>query len=471
MTRVTQLVRFATVFGVAVLSASCVKDNVVYRDAPSFTNPPAAALNFVGYSKEEQKQTVCGNCHVDQQTKWAQTKHSSAWADLQASGHATKDCEACHTVNALGNSSQADKAGWTATSDTRYHDVQCESCHGPGLDHISTPTLANRPLASIAVDTNGTLKNGCAECHNGTHNPFMEEWKSSAHGIGAELSHTSGNASCAPCHNAQGALKAWGVNTNYKELGGTELSITCAVCHDPHAPAAGKQLRFALDDPSEEGNLCMRCHHKRGAPDMTAQSRGAHSPEGPTLLGYAGWFPPGVVLPDTIIATHATDRNPRLCAGCHVNRTTVSDPSTGNFVFQGTGHGFNAIPCLDAQGKPTTGDCDISARTFKACTGSGCHGSEAAARGAFTTAELRIDELVNQLNVLIAQIPSTEFAQDSRYTTGEGAKFNVSLAKKQGSFVHNPFLIEALLTATIRQVKLDYGLTAPATVNLDNILR
>ncbi|NIQ60186.1 MAG: hypothetical protein GWN71_44785, partial [Gammaproteobacteria bacterium] len=47
---------------------------------------------------------------------------------------------------------------------------------------------------------------------------------------------------------------------------------------------------------------------------------------------------------------------------------------------------------------------------------------------------------------------------DDRYTTGEGARFNAELAALRGSTAHNPFLVEALLRASIDQVRADYDL-------------
>lgn len=454
----------------AAALSGCVDEKLVYRETPSFTEPPAAAASYVGYSKTDTKQTTCGNCHVDWQTKWATTKHSTAWADLQASGHATDACAACHSVSSLGNAETEANVGYVATKDKRYEDVQCENCHGKGLAHVSSPKSSNRPLASIAVGAAGEAVSGCGECHTGSHEPFVDEWRESAHGIGAELGHTGTNASCAPCHNAQGALAAFGVTSNYQEKGAAPMSITCAVCHDPHAKDNPAQLRFPVDVASVEDNLCMKCHHKRGTVDMASQSRGPHSPEGPMLLGEAGYWPAGAV---SLVATHGSDKNPKLCAGCHVNRFTVNDPATGGFVFQATGHRFEAIPCLDGTGKPVKGPCDISAQSFKACTASGCHGSEAAARSAFIVAEDRIKELGIELNALVAQIPTTEFVQDAVVTVGEGAKFNAGFADDRlapGSAVHNPFLVEALLTESIKAVKAKYGLTTSATLNLNRIL-
>ncbi|OYV68678.1 MAG: hypothetical protein B7Z72_08055, partial [Gemmatimonadetes bacterium 21-71-4] len=174
---------------------------------------------------------------------------------------------------------------------------------------------------------------------------------------------------------------------------------------------------------------------------------------------------------DTIVATHGSERNPSLCATCHVSRFAVNDPATGSFVFQATGHLFNAIPCLDAKGLPTTGDCAISQRTFAACAGSGCHGSGDVARSAMLAVEGRFSLLDSTLTHMIAKIPGTEFSDtDGRYTTGEGAKFNLSLSRAPGAYVHNPFLIEALMTASIKQITSDYGISASDKVNLNTIL-
>jgi predicted CXXCH cytochrome family protein len=447
-----------------LLLGTCVSTDIVYRNS-QFPQPKAEAKGFVGYSQTDTKQTTCGNCHVDQQSTWSGTKHSHAWADLQASGHSTTECQACHSVNDRGNASTDASSGYTSTLDARYQDVQCESCHGAGLTHITAPTIDNRPLASIAVSVGSD--NGCSECHTGVHSPFVEEWASSRHGIVESAPST--RPECIGCHTAQGALAAMGVNTNYVEkTSTTPLPIVCAVCHDPHDATQTHQLRFAIDAPDLDRNLCMRCHQRRSNPDPTS-SNGPHSPQGPTLLGTAGWFPPILIAQGIteINATHGSPvANPSLCATCHVNRATVTDALTGAFTFQSTGHNFHAIPCLDDTGKPTAdSSCVITQRSFAGCTASGCHGSEAAARGALISVQSQVDGLVAQLNSLIAQVPSTEFVTgDGKITTGEGAKFNARLAALPGQPVHNPFLIRTLLTASIAQVEQDYSLTLSSRV-------
>jgi predicted CXXCH cytochrome family protein len=477
---------FALAGAVSLLAvAGCVNDKIVYRDRTTFDTPPAAAASFVGYSKTETRQTVCGACHVTQQTLWIGTKHANAFRTLDTLPASQKQdfCYACHTVSQNGSGVTATSAGWTAKKDLRYRDFHCESCHGPGLTHVSGPTLQNIPLPSIKTDTVGTL--GCGSCHSGVHHPFVAEWKLSAHGSvphwGTAASSPNNNTACQSCHTGQGKLAAMGVEarTNYQEKGfkGGPVPITCAVCHDPHSANVGKQLRMAIDVPDETRNLCMSCHMRRAGPEIgvLGARNSPHSPEGPMLLGTAGWWPPGLTVPgglDRIQGTHGSEKNPRLCAGCHVNSYTVTDSITKQPIGV-TGHRFLAIPCVDAQGVPTRAQTctNLAQRSFRSCTTSGCHGSETAARSAFAIAEQRLEELAAQVTAMLARVPSSEInANDTRYTTAEGAQFNAALARVEGSAAHNPFLAEALLTASIQQLRKDYNLPVSAELDLRNTM-
>lgn len=439
------------------------EDDVVFRDRQLFETPPDGAGNFLGYSSVADQQTVCGNCHVGKQAEWLQTAHAGAWGSLEESGHAQDVCRDCHAVSSLGNEVTEPNVGWVATGHRRYEDVQCESCHGPGLVHVTDPD-ASQPLASMLAGTDMT--SGCGECHQGSHTPYVEEWSQSRHG--SMNAYPQGNPSCTGCHETRGIFAEWGVDVNYIEEGqAAHIPITCAVCHDPHDATNEGQMRFPIDEPSVEGNLCMMCHHKRGVPDPTT-FRGPHSPQGPLLMGEAGWRPDDFVYGTApVVATHGSEANPRLCATCHVSPMTVNDATSGEFLYQSTGHSFRAIPCLDAQGIPTTDDdCAIQQRAFTSCAAGGCHGSDGAARSAMVTARLRVDRLIAELDALLAQVPATEFVVNEVYTTAEGARFNSELGAMGGSPVHNPFLVEALLLESIRRVELDYGLAASPSLSL-----
>jgi hypothetical protein len=74
-------------------------------------------------------------------------------------------------------------------------------------------------------------------------------------------------------------------------------------------------------------------------------------------------------------------------------------------------------------------------------------------------------------------VPAGEInPSDNRYTTAEGATFNSQLADRSGSVVHNPFLLEALLIASIQQIQREYGIaprmtTTDLTTELQRVLK
>ncbi len=470
-----------------VATIGCTDTNTVFRDRPPFNPPPDTASGFLGYYNDSTGQTTCGNCHVDHQTKWAGTRHAGAYATLINSGHAQTYCMNCHTVGPNGNDATG-LVGFAKVQSKGYWDVQCESCHGPGLAHVTAPDASDAPLARISmVDST----NSCGSCHAGEHNPFFNEWSQSRHGranpevIASYESNPAGEASCMPCHEGRNTLRAWGVNADYVEkndviTGSTAFGQQCAVCHDPHSDRNPGQLRFPIDDPSPENNLCMKCHARRFEPQLTS-NRGPHAPQGPVLLGSAGYWPAGY---DTtaLVATHGDPAaNPRFCAGCHVNSFQSTD-STGVAVFS-TGHLFRPIPCL-VNGRPVAdNNCayDATARTWQACTT--CHSSVTAVVSAFAANRATLNTFANQIWVdvngdgnvnagdtgLLTEVASTEFSTtDNKITVAEGALFNVRLVgegrydngdKSMG--VHNPFLSQAILAASIQALTDTYGLAPP----------
>jgi hypothetical protein len=515
------------VVAIAAVAALGACTDIVYRNRPPFNPPPDPASGFLGYFSAGDRQTTCGNCHVGQQADWIQTAHANAWDTLQANPGAQPFCETCHTVNSRGNQAQA-TVGYDKVKNVAYHDVQCESCHGPGLNHVENPTIkANRPIASAmvypnvstnavvltAADTAAMVNSGCGACHQGAgpsqnHN-YLAEWRSSRHG---QLRQSqAANVSCQPCHEGKGFLAFWGVNTLYKELGSTTLlPQNCVVCHDPHGTAKGAnglplpgQLRFPIDNPTN--NLCSKCHNRTS--DATASnSRGPHGSQGPVLFGTAGYFPPGTTY-DTaaILTTHGSSANPRLCAGCHVNTQTGVDAFGTSISF--TGHSFHPLPCLRQKSPPIvdttyTNGCayDVPSRSWASCTA--CHGNEATAAQRLN--QFR-DEKEGYLHTLWVDVNGNQtvdiFPTDSGYlakiklnapndlnfttppystilTPAKGALFNAQLTGERltghpdGSHgVHNPYLYRALLQASIADLEANYGgfLPSPPTPVLSQI--
>jgi cytochrome c554/c'-like protein len=510
-------VALALAFGLGACSTE-----TVYVDKPTYNPPPDSAGGFLGYYAADTNQTTCGNCHVGQQQDWSQTVHSGAWAALASIGQdGNAACQGCHSVNSRGNQPFAN-VGYDSVKSDLYHDVQCESCHGPGLNHVKNPTVvANRPIPSMLIypnqttttvataqDTADVINSGCGSCHTdeGTakHHNYLKEWLSSRHG---KLNMTPApRVECQPCHEGKGALAAWGVNTIYKEQGTTTLlPQNCVVCHDPHGTAKGAdgkpllgQLRFPITEPVLERNLCTHCHNRTAEPAAN-NSRGPHGAQGPVVFGTAGYFPPGTVYDTTaILTTHGSSANPRLCAGCHVNKQTGVDANGNSVTF--TGHSFHPLPCLQQKSPPvvdTTYDnsCayDEPSRSYAACTASGCHGTEAVALSRLTGIW---NEKEDYLKVLWVDLNGNQkvdaFPTDTGYlakvmlnapndlnfttppysttmTAAKGALFNAQLTGEEltghpdGSHgVHNPFLYRALLQSSIADMLANYPGFLPA---------
>ena len=206
----------------ALAAAACTSDN--NSGTPS---QPTLDAAFLGYSNPANQQTTCGNCHTNLQVSWVKTGHARAWADLQASGHASAACYGCHTVSGLTNSAP-DSTGYFAVDSTAkkyYEDVQCESCHGPGATHVQAPD-ETQPIPSISAGVGATT--GCATCHNGTHHPFVEDWSESAHSTVLAPPTSNSSSSCRGCHTGQGALARFDTKANYAEINSTRSTSRVA---------------------------------------------------------------------------------------------------------------------------------------------------------------------------------------------------------------------------------------------------
>lgn len=475
--------------------AACSSETIVYRDREPFNEPVVAAAGFLGYYTEASKKTTCGNCHVGHQTDWVGTAHADAMASLPTG--APESCKNCHSVNARGNIATG-VAGFEATKDPAYNDVQCEACHGPGLEHVRNPEVkANVPLANANL---ADPQASCAACHTGTHHPFVEQWELSRHS--SIVTSAAERESCAGCHEGKAALLRFsGQDPNFRDKVAPAglWPTTCTVCHDPHADRNSGQLRLSASTSDPEQNLCMQCHMRRIEPSGgSSRGNAPHAPQGAALLGTAGYRPANFASPeDQIVSTHGSAANPKLCAGCHVAKFTVTDPQ-GGFVFQAVGHTFGALPCVDAQGVPNgNSGCDYTstARTFAGCTTSGCHSSAAVASNALNSLRIQIASFADQiwidndgdesvdafptdgglLAIIKRDYPGAINPSDNIISPADGAEFNMKLFgegryangdKSRG--VHNPFLAKALLAANITELVATYPGLPPISAALQS---
>lgn len=135
-------------------------------------------------------------------------------------------------------------------------DISCESCHGPGSEHMLSGGQGNilslrgdsqscfkchaEMRAQFALTNSHPVLQGqvdCADCHN-PHESAVST---------LEVAHNTslGDATCLKCHAAQ-----QGPHVFEHEA----MREGCTVCHDPHGSVNERMLKI------RNGVLCMQCH-------------------------------------------------------------------------------------------------------------------------------------------------------------------------------------------------------------------
>lgn len=105
---------------------------------------------------------ACSPCHEGIVLSWQQTPHAQALKDLAKTGHdGIPDCLQCHTTGAFSIGGFLD-----AELTPELGGVQCEACHGPGLEHCENP---DNVLPSPRPD-----KDVCRGCHTVEQSPDFD---------------------------------------------------------------------------------------------------------------------------------------------------------------------------------------------------------------------------------------------------------------------------------------------------------
>ena len=103
--------------------------------------------------------TACQRCHQQEYLQWSATRHAFAFETLvKKERYFDTGCVSCHTTG-LGY-----PTGFQiGNQDSTLKGVQCETCHGPGKQHVGNPKKSN-----IRSGADTTL---CLECHDPKHSP------------------------------------------------------------------------------------------------------------------------------------------------------------------------------------------------------------------------------------------------------------------------------------------------------------
>ncbi|MXY99190.1 hypothetical protein F4Y93_00570, partial [Candidatus Poribacteria bacterium] len=127
---------------------------------PLFTDQRLEQTAKNGYTSAD----ACRNCHEQEYLQWSATRHAFAFETLlQKERYFDPNCVGCHTTG----------FGYATGFQIENHEtstlrgVQCETCHGPGKQHVGNPKKTN---IRLAADTSL-----CLECHDAKHSPGFEE--------------------------------------------------------------------------------------------------------------------------------------------------------------------------------------------------------------------------------------------------------------------------------------------------------
>jgi len=285
------------------------------------------------------------------------------------------DCLTCHTVG------QGETGGFVDRATTNgLAGVQCESCHGPGLDHVSSPhDPSRRPPKDIAGNVCGRCHIGCG-CHRDTTYPTFQRWSESKHGgVDDNVAEYFANGQlltvCGVCHSGDYRLEAVigdaapGDELLVGKTAGEMNGVACVICHDPHSrtghaanpdPGWDYQLRYRqVADPTPSNsahdssdpdrfNLCGQCHRGRGRTWQSTDRGPHHSVQSNVYVGEMP-MPEGQEddpLAASVRSVHASADE--QCCTCHMFRNDTDGgpiPSAGGHTFEGSTEGCSAADC------------------------------------------------------------------------------------------------------------------------------
>ena len=495
--------------------------DVVGKYEIQFTDGSLGDTIFIDAGLYLGVENSCKNCHGPLPynnpgiyDKWLGTGHSDMLVrglDGTLSSHYGSNCISCHTT---GYNPGASNNGFDdfpfIFPDTLFvgqyqnmvnqypeamnlANIQCESCHGPGSDHVNTPFDENRTMKSLDAGN-------CAWCHDdGTHHAFPEQWNHSGddatefdgrgfeggHAKGTYVGYAGGRSGCSPCHSGAGFVQ-WikeGRPVSANGLPAATLilpvatNISCAVCHDPHDATHKNQLRSIESQLGDgtmitfaqygTGTTCMTCHRARRtaavyASDITNQSShyGPHyGVQGDILLGKNG--PDfGINLPSSphAVAILPGEDQGNACVNCHMAGELTNANGEINLVG---GHSWNmndpeGVDHVEAC-QPCHGNVGSSFKVKKYYVNGN---ADLDGNGIAEGLQLEVHGLMGQLHDLLphdanGNVSITTANADSIVLTPEimRAGYVYFMVEDDRSFgIHNPAFTVSLLKAAIEEM-------------------
>ncbi len=114
---------------------------------------------------------ACATCHKTEYEIWKKSRHSHAFAALEEKQRTfDTNCVGCHSLG------YQDKGFVNIKATPQFANIHCESCHGPGAEHVKAPTAGNYKTPP--------KNQSCLVCHDRDNSPdfdFDKYWPVVAH--------------------------------------------------------------------------------------------------------------------------------------------------------------------------------------------------------------------------------------------------------------------------------------------------
>jgi 5-methylcytosine-specific restriction endonuclease McrA len=143
------------------------------REAYADALPPTLAAGQAGYVGSRP----CAACHTAEYVWWLASPHGKAFATLQQRDKDLDlECVGCHVTG------YQKPGGSSVTHVAHLENVGCESCHGPGSQHVLDPRPPQKTVHLQVADRT------CLECHDAKHDAgfdddaYRAKLKASGHG-------------------------------------------------------------------------------------------------------------------------------------------------------------------------------------------------------------------------------------------------------------------------------------------------